>query len=87
MHNGYFKTLQEVVHFYNTCDVLPRCPSDIGTAIGGPVGVTCSPAPEIATNENTTQLGNLGLSHEDELAVVAFLGTLTDGYSPQRQAW
>ena len=25
MHNGYFKSLKEVVHFYNTRDVLPRC--------------------------------------------------------------
>jgi cytochrome c peroxidase len=27
MHNGYFKSLKEVVHFYNTRDVLPRCKS------------------------------------------------------------
>jgi len=25
MHNGYFKSLKEVVHFYNTRDVLPTC--------------------------------------------------------------
>jgi cytochrome c peroxidase len=25
MHNGYFKSLNEVVHFYNTRDRLPRC--------------------------------------------------------------
>jgi cytochrome c peroxidase len=25
MHNGYFKSLKEVVHFYNTRDALPRC--------------------------------------------------------------
>jgi cytochrome c peroxidase len=25
MHNGYFKSLKEVVHFYNTRDVLPKC--------------------------------------------------------------
>lgn len=24
MHNGYFKSLNEVVHFYNTRDRLPR---------------------------------------------------------------
>jgi cytochrome c peroxidase len=29
MHNGYFKDLKTVVHFYNTRDVLPRCqPND-----------------------------------------------------------
>jgi cytochrome c peroxidase len=25
MHNGYLKSLKEVVHFYNTRDTLPRC--------------------------------------------------------------
>ena len=25
MHNGYLKSLKEVVHFYNTRDALPRC--------------------------------------------------------------
>ena len=24
-HNGYFTSLKEIVHFYNTRDVLPRC--------------------------------------------------------------
>ena len=27
-HNGYFKSLEGIVHFYNTRDVLPRCPGD-----------------------------------------------------------
>jgi cytochrome c peroxidase len=25
MHNGYLKSLKEVVHFYNTGDALPTC--------------------------------------------------------------
>jgi cytochrome c peroxidase len=25
MHNGYFRSLKEVVHFYTTHDVLPMC--------------------------------------------------------------
>src|SRR5947209_20173167 len=30
-HNGYFKSLKFIVHFYNTRDVLPRCqPNDPG---------------------------------------------------------
>jgi cytochrome c peroxidase len=75
MHNGYFKSLKEVVHFYNTRDVLPKCKgSDPGEKI------TCWPAPEDATNLNKKQLGNLGLSEQEENAVVAFLKTLTDGY-------
>jgi cytochrome c peroxidase len=82
MHNGYFKSLPEVVHFYNTRDVLPSCPESLGTGIGGPVGRTCWPTPEVPTNVNHTQTGNLGLTHDQELAIVAFLDTLTDGYTP-----
>ena len=75
MHNGYFKNLKEVVHFYNTRDVLPTCePGALGEK------VTCWPAPEDSTNLNKRQLGNLGLTGQQEEAVVAFLKTLTDGY-------
>jgi len=77
MHNGYFKSLEEVVHFYNTRDVLPRCsPEDPGEK------VTCWPAPENPSNLNRRQLGKLGLTPSEESAVVAFLKTLTDGYKP-----
>jgi cytochrome c peroxidase len=77
MHNGYFKSLKEVVHFYNTRDVLPRCkPNDPGEKL------TCWPAPEEPANVNNTQMGHLGLSNAEEDAIVAFLKTLTDGYEP-----
>jgi hypothetical protein len=33
-------------------------------------------------NVNTDELGDLGLSAEEEAAVVAFLKTLSDGYLP-----
>jgi len=76
MHNGVFKSLEEVVHFYNTRDVLPACES-----LAAPVfGVNCWPAPEYALNVNRDELGNLGLSLDEELALVAFLRTLSDGY-------
>ncbi len=76
MHNGYLKSLKEVVHFYNTRDTLPRCrQGDPGER------VTCWPAPEVPQNVNHTQLGNLGLTDQQENEVVAFLKTLTDGYS------
>jgi cytochrome c peroxidase len=81
MHNGYFKSLAEVVHFYNTRDVLPTCPSSAGTQIGGDVGRLCWPAPEVPTNVNHTQTGNLGLTADEEASIVAFLQTLSDGYS------
>ena len=75
MHNGYLKSLREVVHFYNTRDVLPQCRAgDPGEK------VTCWPAPEHPETMNRKQLGNLGLSSRQEDEIVAFLKTLTDGY-------
>jgi cytochrome c peroxidase len=38
------------------------------------------PAPEQPFNMNTTGLGNLGLTSQEEDDIVSFLGTLTDGY-------
>jgi len=80
MHNGYFKSLKEVVHFYNTRDVLPKCEAgDPGEK------VTCWPEAEDSTNLNKRQLGNLKLTDQEEDALVAFLKTLTDGYSAPSQ--
>jgi cytochrome c peroxidase len=77
MHNGYFKSLKEVVHFYNTRDALPRCkPNDPGEK------TSCWPAPEYVGNENKRQLGNLHLTDQQENQIVAFMMTLTDGYVP-----
>ncbi len=63
-HNGYFATLEDIVHFYNTRDVEPW------------------PAPEVTQNVNTGELGNLGLTPDEEADLVTFLKTLTDGYGP-----
>lgn len=38
--------------------------------------------PEVPQTMNTTQVGNLGLTNQEQADLVAFLGTLTDGYSP-----
>ncbi|MGB5896507.1 MAG: cytochrome c peroxidase [Ignavibacteriaceae bacterium] len=62
LHNGVFKSLKEVVHFYNTRDVETW------------------PPPEVATNVNTDELGDLGLTENEEDAIVAFMTTLSDGY-------
>ena len=78
MHNGYFKSLKEVVHFYNTRDILPRC-----EAKSPAEKVSCWPAPEVPININTNCC-NLGLSDSQEDDLVAFLNTLTDGYAPPR---
>jgi cytochrome c peroxidase len=77
MHNGYLKSLKEVVHFYNTRDTLPRCNAgDPGEK------VSCWPAPENPETMNRRQMGNLGLTNEQEDQIVAFLKALTDGYTP-----
>ncbi len=78
-HNGYFKTVSAVVHFYNTRDVLPVCES---LAESEP-NSNCWPAPEIAENVNKEELGDLGLTREEEQDIVAFLKTLSDGWSPE----
>jgi cytochrome c peroxidase len=79
-HNGYFKSLEGIVHFYNTRDVLPTCPVDYTEAQA--LAANCWPAPEFAGTVNREELGNLGLSSEEEADIVAFLKTLSDGYTP-----
>lgn len=69
MHNGVFKTLEAVVHFYNTRDVEGALNPETGTPWA---------APEVPGTVNRTELGDLGLSEEEEQAIVAFLKTLTD---------
>jgi cytochrome c peroxidase len=79
-HNGYFTGLKEIVHFYNTRDVLPRCqPNDPGE------GTTCWPAPESIDNMNKSKVGHLGLTDPEEDALVSFMQTLTDGFMPRDQ--
>lgn len=75
-HNGYFKSLEQIVRFYNTRDTLPACGDD-----GKGAGETCWPAPETAANVNRVQMGKLGLTAEEERALVAFLKTLSDGFT------
>ena len=75
-HNGYFKSLEAIVHFYNTRDVLPACAGGADR-----VGADCWPEPEIGANINRVELGALRLSPVEEAAVVAFLRTLSDGYT------
>lgn len=77
-HNGYFKSLRSIVHFYNTRDVLPIC-----NMVSNPKeGANCWPAAEQPMNVNTGELGNLGLKPHEEEALVDFMKTLSDGYQP-----
>lgn len=77
MHNGYFKTLEGVVKFYNKRDVWPRCESDLVTEADA-LAMKCWPAPEVEANVNKDELGDLKLTDEEEAALVAFMKTLTD---------
>jgi cytochrome c peroxidase len=79
-HNGFFKSLKGIVHFYNTRDILPACPEGFTEAQA--LANNCWPPPEVSLNLNTREMGNLGLTPEEEDAIVAFLKTLSDGYFP-----
>jgi cytochrome c peroxidase len=79
-HNGYIKSLKQLVHFYNTRDVYPY-PVESGECPAGTVEkVTCWPEPEVPQNVDMTT-GNLGLTDTEENQIVAFLQTLSDGYT------
>jgi len=73
-HNGFFATMYDIVHFYNTRDVLVEC---IG-APGETIGINCWPAPEYPATINGDELGNLGLTLAQEQKLVLFLETLND---------
>lgn len=79
-HNGYIKSLKQLVHFYNTRDVYAypvpsgHCPE------GTTERVDCWPMPEVPNNMDDT-IGDLGLTDAEEDQIVAFLETLTDGYT------
>lgn len=61
-HNGYFPTLLQVVHFYNTRDVA---------SAGWPL-------PEYPLTMNVSELGNLGLTADQEWSLVVFMQSLND---------
>ena len=78
-HNGYFKSLKSIVHFYNTRDVKPTC-DDPFTSDADAMDQGCWPEPEVDENVNDGELGNLKLTDAQEDEIVAFLKTLSDGY-------
>jgi len=84
-HNGYAKSLKQLVHFYNTRDAFPigfGFPVTSGHCPQGTVEkVTCWPQPEVPNNVDMT-VGNLQLTDTEENQIVAFLQTLTDGFNP-----
>lgn len=84
-HNGYFKTLESFVHFYNNRDVLRVCSEPL--AENDIAGENCWPPAEVPENVVRTEawwpaeLGNLTLTAEEEACIVAFLKTLSDGWN------
>lgn len=105
MHNGVFKSVKDVVHFYNTRNLTTLTGEVIdftrdnpyqgllGTPLWGtpeyasidtlhnPEGLLpTDPAATGTGGESSAQVGNLGLTDEEEDHLVAFLATLTDGY-------
>jgi cytochrome c peroxidase len=80
-HNGYIKSLKQLVHFYNTRDTSFAKPVTSGHCPAGTTEkVDCWPMPEVKNNLDTTT-GMLGLTDTEENQIVAFLMTLTDGFT------
>jgi len=80
MHNGYLKSLKEVVHFYNTRDVFPFPVTSGNCPPGKTEKVDCWPRPEVSANVDKS-VGMLGLTDAEENQIVVFLTTLTDGFT------
>lgn len=91
MHNGVFKSLKQVVDFYNTRDVLRRCtaqeiatlnPAQYGSydpdGTGPLTAAGCWPAPEYPQNMDTKQMGALALTEAQVNAIVAYLKAMSD---------
>jgi cytochrome c peroxidase len=79
-HNGYIKSLKQLVHFYNTRDVYRMAVESGDCPVGTTEKVNCWPEPEVPQNIDMTT-GNLGLTDTEENQIVAFLQTLSDGYT------
>lgn len=79
-HNGYFKSLEDIVLFYHW-----RAMMDNGGCLGGGMGGNCEgmatlfPPPEV--DQNRASMGMFPRPQVDN--IVAFLKTLSDGYKPQ----
>jgi len=75
-HNGYFKSLDEIVRFYAMRGVMGMGGGGMG---GGGMGGMCGGAfPEPEVNQNLATLNHFRC--RDQSYIVAFLKTLSDGY-------
>jgi cytochrome c peroxidase len=106
MHNGVFKSLKQVVHFYNKRNIAVNARGQevaFDLRQGPPTGYTpIFPPPEVLDNVQNVigftpaqaiangstgataangQVGNLGLTDQQENDLVAFMAILSDGYT------
>jgi cytochrome c peroxidase len=107
-HNGWFKSMESIVHFYNTAflgncvitDIedctgrgevtyenttaatfgITRCPENITTEKDA-LANNCWPAPAYSGGAIPFLVGNLGLTAEEEAAIVVYMRTLTDEHT------
>jgi cytochrome c peroxidase len=80
-HNGYIKSLKQLVHFYNTRDTVFAYQVTSGHCPPGTIErVTCWPMKEVTNNLDMTT-GMLGLTDKEEDQIVAFLEIVTDGFT------
>jgi cytochrome c peroxidase len=90
-HNGWFKSLESLVHFYNTSFIpgataksfgLTQCTSKPMTEKEA-LKANCWPLPERDSNiPKPFLIGDLGLSLYEEAAIVAYLRTFSDTKTP-----
>jgi cytochrome c peroxidase len=80
-HNGYAKSLKQLVHFYNTRDVFAFNVTSGNCPAGTTEKVDCWPMPEVPNNVDMT-VGNLGLSDQEENLIVIVMQALNDGFNP-----
>jgi cytochrome c peroxidase len=79
-HNGYIKSLKQLVHFYNTRDDFRFSVTSGHCPPGKTERVDCWPEPEVPNNKDMT-VGHLNLTDHEEDLIVIFLQTLTDGFT------
>src|SRR5213593_4099890 len=79
-HNGYIKSLKQLVHSYNPRDLFAVPVTSGHCPAGTTEKVNCWPMPEVKNNLDMTT-GKLGLTDLEENQIVAFLRTLTDGFT------
>nr|WP_293182481.1 cytochrome c peroxidase [Nannocystis sp.] len=90
-HDGWFKSLESLVHFYNTSAIggataeqfgVTQCDKDVTEKQA--LAANCWPMPE---HDNFIPkpflLGDLGLTVEEEAAIVAYLKTFSDTQTPK----